>query len=83
MMNILLPLFDDFNKDNISKIIPLAYLEGFSGKPKETIVYVSHQNEKVIALGLGGKKDFKSVKSVFRSFFYNNRFKLSGDVKIQ
>jgi leucyl aminopeptidase len=80
---ILLPLYEDFNFDEISKTIPEVYLEGFTGKLKEILIYISPQNEKITALGLGKKRDLKTAKTVFRSFFYNNKSKLKGDIQIR
>ncbi len=80
--NILLPLFEDFKSESLPVQIPATYLENFSGKAKETVIYFSPENQKIIVLGLGNKDDFKTVKSTFRSFFYHNKSKIKGDISI-
>ena len=85
MMNnsiILVPTFEDFNFEMIPIEIPAAYLENFTGKLKESFLYISSKNEKYFFLGLGKKRESAAVSKIFRSFFYNNKSKLKGQISI-
>jgi leucyl aminopeptidase len=55
-------------------------LEHFKGSAKETLLSVGEN--KIYFLGLGKKREASAVSKVFRSFFYNNKSKLSGNVSI-
>jgi leucyl aminopeptidase len=57
-----------------------ALLDHFKGSPKETLLSVGEN--KVYFLGLGKKREASAVSKVFRSFFYNNKSKLSGNISI-
>lgn len=56
------------------------YLLNFKAKEKESVLFIGEN--KIYFLGLGKKREASAVSKVFRSFFYHNKSKLSGNVGI-
>lgn len=57
-----------------------SLLEHFKGAAKEQLLSVG--DSKIYFLGLGKKRESAAVSKIFRSFFYNNKSKLKGQISI-
>lgn len=81
-MNYLIPVFEG-TETSFFNAAPSAYLENFGGKAKELVFFIDENGSKTYVLGLGNKKDSSSVIQTLRSFFYNHKSKLKGEVIIK
>jgi leucyl aminopeptidase len=82
-----IPIFESEIISNTIKKIPSSIkfdnwplLHHFKGSAKETLLSVGEN--RIYFLGLGKKREASAVSKVFRSFFYNNKSKLSGNINI-
>lgn len=80
-MTYLIPVFEETDKNVLT--IPAAYLENFSGKAKEQVLYIDADNNKFYVLGLGKENNPSSIISIVRAFFFNTKSKLKGKVTIK
>lgn len=78
-MNYFIPLFEG----NDTSFIPKSYLGGFAGKAKEHVFYADQDGNKYHVWGLGKKRDSFSISNAVRSFFYNQKKNLKGQVEIK
>ncbi|MCP9754898.1 leucyl aminopeptidase [Lacihabitans sp. CCS-44] len=83
----IIPVFENENIPDLIKKIGSSIkfdnwtlLDHFKGSAKETLLSVGEN--KIYFLGLGKKREVSAVSKVFRSFFYNNKSKLSGNINI-
>ena len=83
----IIPVFESENIADIIKKMSSSVkfdnwtlLDHFKGSAKETLLSVGEN--RIHFLGLGKKREASAVSKVFRSFFYNNKSKLSGNISI-
>ena len=82
-----IPIFESEIISNTIKKIPSSIkfdnwplLDHFKGSAKETLL--SAGENRIHFLGLGKKREASAISKVFRSFFYHNKSKLSGNISI-
>jgi leucyl aminopeptidase len=83
----IVPIFEDdtFSIETVFTKVGFnqkAYLENFKANVKETIMVIGNDGQQIYFLGLGKKRSQIEVLKTFRSFFYNKKEVLKGNIAI-